>query len=464
MPEDSLKRYDSIVIGAGQGGKPLALSLANAGQQVALIEREHIGGTCVNVGCTPTKTMVASARVAYLSSRGREYGVHTGSVNMDMHRIRERKRTVVKSFREASERQIANTEGLTLIRGAATFDGPASLRVTLNDGGGSQRLKADRIVIDTGGRVAVPEIDGLQNIPYLDSTSIMEIDQLPEHLIVLGGGYVGLEFGQMFRRFGSRVTVVHRGMRVLSREDEDVADGIAKILRDDGIALIPGVRPVRVHAGGGIISLVIATPSGERTVQGSHLLIATGRTPNTEDLHLEAASIETDSHGFIKVSDSLETTCKTVYAIGDVKGGPAFTHISYDDFRVLQRRFLHGEDATIRNRYVPYTVFIDPQLGRVGLTESEARNRGLEFRIATMPMSYVARAIEVDETRGFVKVLIDGKSDRILGCSVLGLEGGEIMAMLQIAMMGNMGYAQLRDATFAHPTLAESLNTLFAAV
>jgi pyruvate/2-oxoglutarate dehydrogenase complex dihydrolipoamide dehydrogenase (E3) component len=457
------KRYDTVVIGAGQGGKPLAVALANAGQKVALVEREHVGGTCINVGCTPTKTMVASARAAYLARRGADYGVHTsGPVTMDMVRVRERKRNIVESFRGGSERQIEKTKNLDLVRGEASFQGKRSLRVVLN-ASAPVDLTAERIVIDTGTRSDTPSVEGLNDVPFLDSTSVMELDHVPRHLIILGGGYIGLEFGQMFRRFGSEVTIIHRGKQLLSREDEDVARAVADILREDGVTVLLNSSPVAVkETGTEAISVRVSSGGEERTVDGSHILVATGRVPNTEALQPAAGGVETNDRGFIRVNSALETSADGVFAIGDVKGGPAFTHISYDDFRILRLRFLQEKRETIEGRLVPYVVFIDPQLGRVGLSETDARAAGIRYRVATMPMEYVARALEMDETRGFMKVLADGESDQILGCAVLGIEGGEIMAMIQIAMMGRVPCARLRDAIFAHPTLAESLNNLCA--
>jgi pyruvate/2-oxoglutarate dehydrogenase complex dihydrolipoamide dehydrogenase (E3) component len=290
----------------------------------------------------------------------------------------------------------------------------------------------------------------------------MELDAVPDHLLVMGGGYVGLEFGQMFRRFGSRVTVVQRGAQLLGREDPDVAEAVAEILRQDGIDILLNTAALRVeHADAGTIRLTVQAPAGERQIDGSHLLVAVGRAPNTERLNLQAAGVQTDARGYIQVDDHLRTNVPGIYAMGDVKGPPAFTHISYDDYRILRANLIEGRDASIAGRLVPYTVFIDPQLGRVGLTETEARARNLHIRVARMPMSYVARALEVDEPRGAMKVIVDAESDQILGCAILGIEGGEIMAMLQIAMMGNLPYGVLQEAIFAHPTLAESLNNLF---
>jgi pyruvate/2-oxoglutarate dehydrogenase complex dihydrolipoamide dehydrogenase (E3) component len=457
------ERYDAVVVGAGQGGGPLSTALARAGRRTALVEREHVGGTCINEGCTPTKTMVASARAAYLARRSGDYGVHVGPVAIDMVRVRQRKREIVDSFRSGSERRIEITDGLELLRGQASFTGARTLKVRMTDGS-VRHLSADSIFINTGARPGVPPLEGFDRVPFLDSTSIMELDEVPERLLVLGGGYVGLEFAQMFRRFGSRVTIIQRGAQLLGREDPDVAEAVAGILREDGVEVLLDTVPVRSWAREGSIHLIVQNADGERELDGSHLLVATGRVPNTEDLDLPEAGVNVDKRGFVMVNERLETNVPGVYAIGDVKGGPAFTHISYDDFRILRTNLIEGGDATTRDRLVPYTVFIDPQLGRVGMSEQEARDGGLNVRIAKMPMNYVARALEVDESRGFMKAIVDVNTGRILGCAVLGIEGGEIMAMMQIAMMGKIPYSVLRDAVFAHPTLAESLNNLFASI
>jgi pyruvate/2-oxoglutarate dehydrogenase complex dihydrolipoamide dehydrogenase (E3) component len=451
--------YDAIVIGTGQAGNPLSKALASAGWKTAVIERLRVGGTCVNVGCTPTKTMVASARVAYLARRAADYGIHTGEISVHMAEVRRRKQSIVDSFRDGGRRAIENTKNLDLLFGEASFTGPHSIAVKMNDGE-ARHLSAKKIFINTGCRPADPRVVGIDQITVLDSTSIMELDELPEHLLVLGGGYVGLEFGQMFRRFGSRVTIVQRASQLLGREDQDVADEVAKILREDGVEVLLDTEAARVENGGGEIRLTVQAPEGERTLTGSHLLAAVGRVPNTETLNLPSAGIETDRNGFIKVNERLETTAPGVYALGDVKGGPQFTHISYDDYRIIRTNLIEGGDATINDRFTPYTVFIDPQLGRVGLSESEARAKGLNIRVARMPMSYVARALEVSESRGFMKAVIDADTKQILGCAVLGIEGGEIMSMIQIAMMGKLPYTVLKDGIFAHPTLAESLNNL----
>ena len=458
------QHYDAVVIGSGQGGNPLAGALAGAGRKTAVIEREHVGGTCINEGCTPTKTMIASAKVAYLDRRSADYGVRNGPVNVDMVEVRRRKRAIVDTFRGGSEQRLEDAENLQLIRGEARFTGPKELEVRLYRGE-AVRISAENVFINVGARPGSVPVDGLDAVPTLDSTKIMELDEVPEHLLVLGGGYVGIEFAQMFRRFGSEVTVVQRGPQLLSREDADVAEAVAEILHGDGVEVLldTEAQGVRQDESGGI-RLTVNEAAGERTLSGSHLLVAAGRPPNTDLLNLEAAGIKTDERGFVEVNERLETNVPGVYALGDAKGGPAFTHISYDDYRVIEANLLNGENATITNRLGPYTVFIDPQLGRVGLSEAEAREQGRDVRVASIPMSYVPRALEMAESRGMMKAVIDGETSEILGCAILGVEGGEIMAMIQIAMMGKLPYTALRDGVFAHPTLAESLNKLFATV
>jgi pyruvate/2-oxoglutarate dehydrogenase complex dihydrolipoamide dehydrogenase (E3) component len=452
--------FQAIVIGSGQAGTPLCTALAGSGLRTALIERAHVGGTCVNEGCTPTKTMVASARVAALARRGPEYGVHTGTISVDLARVRQRKRDIVTQFREGSEAGLRKTANLELIDGDAAFAGPASVRVRLNQGG-ERTLTGERFFVNAGSRPSAPALPGLADVPFLNSTTIMELDAIPEHLLVLGGGYVGLEFAQMFRRFGSRVTIVQSGGQLLNREDPDVAQAVAALLREDGIEILLNAEASHAAGTGSRIRLGIRIGADLVEREGSHLLVATGRTPNTDTLNVRAAGIELDGGKFIKVGNTLETTRPDIFALGDIKGGPAFTHIAYDDFRILRTNLIERGQATTDGRLVPYTVFIDPQLGRVGLTEAEARAQRRNIRVATMPMTSVARATEVAESRGFMKAVIDADSDRILGAAVLGLEGGELMSMLQLAMMGGLRYTVLRDAVFAHPTLAESLNNLF---
>jgi pyruvate/2-oxoglutarate dehydrogenase complex dihydrolipoamide dehydrogenase (E3) component len=453
-------RYHAIVIGSGQGGTPLARALAKAGQRTALIERQHVGGTCINEGCTPTKTMVASARVAYLARRAMDYGVLAGDIRMDMQRVRQRKRDIVDRFRTGSQQRLERTANLDLIFGEARFTAAKSVLVRL-PGAADRQLSADRIFINAGTRPGVPKLDGLDSVPFLDSTSIMELDAVPAHLLVLGGGYVGLEFGQMFRRFGSRVTIVHSRSQLLVGEDPDVAQEVATILQQDGVEILLNTKAQRVAPSGSEIQLTVRVENATRPLTGSHLLIATGRVSNTDTLNLSAAGIATDPRGFLKANGRLETNVEGIYALGDIKGGPAFTHISYDDFRILRTNLLENGHATTENRLVPYTLYIDPQLGRIGLTEAEARAQSKKINVAKLPMSQVARALEVGETRGFMKAIVDAQNGRILGAAVLGIEGGELMSMLEIAMISELPFSVLREATFAHPTLAESLNNLF---
>jgi pyruvate/2-oxoglutarate dehydrogenase complex dihydrolipoamide dehydrogenase (E3) component len=451
-----MEDFDAIIIGSGQGGNPLAEALIAAGKKTAMIERQDVGGTCINRGCSPTKTMVASARVAYLARRGAGYGVHTGPISVDLGKVRERKRAVVSNFRQNREKRLEKVKA-DLIRGEASFTGPKQLRVALN-GGGERLLRADQIFIDTGTESAKPPIKGLDAVPCLDNDSIMELAQVPEHLLVLGGGYIGVEFGQMYRRFGSKVTIIQAGPQLLREEDEDVAEEVLKILREDGLEILLNARAQEVKPG---IALKVDVEGKTQTFEGSHLLLATGRKPNTGALKPAAGGVETDERGFIKANDRLETSAPGVYAIGDVKGGPAFTHISYDDFRILKANLLDGGKRSTRDRMVPFTVFMDPQLGRVGMTESGAKKSGRKIRVARMPMTSVARAIEVDETRGFMKAIVDAETEEILGATVLGLEGGEVMSVFQMAMMGHLKWSVLHDAVLAHPTLAESINNLF---
>jgi len=456
-----LEHYDAVVIGAGQGGDPLARAWAGAGRKVALVERSAVGGTCVNTGCTPTKAMAASARVAYLARRASEFGVqHDDKISVNLAQVRDRTQGIVRDFRQGTEKHI-QAKGVDLIYGRARFAGPKSLTVALNDGG-QRELEADQIFINVGARPTAPPIAGLDAVPYLDYVSIEQLDTLPEHLLILGGSYIALEFGQMFRRFGSGVTIVEREEHLMSREDADVSEEMAKILREDGIEIYTQAKATRVNKTDAGIALTIQTANGrEKTLTGSHLLAATGRVPNTDDLGLDAAGVETDAHGFVRVGERLETNVPGVYALGDCKGGPQFTHISYDDFRILCANLLDGKDYTTKDRPVPYTVFTDPQLGRVGMTETEARQAGHRLCVAKLPMTESARAIETGETRGFMKAVVDADTDQILGCAILSVEGGEIMAVLEMAMLGKVPYTVIRDGVFAHPTLAESLNNLF---
>jgi pyruvate/2-oxoglutarate dehydrogenase complex dihydrolipoamide dehydrogenase (E3) component len=456
-PTNTVEVFDAIIIGSGQGGNPLAGALTEAGRKTALIERQDVGGTCINRGCTPTKTMVASARVAYLARRAADYGVDVGPVAVDMKRVRERKRAIVSSFREGGEKRLAKAH-VELIRGEASFTGPRQLRVALH-GGGERRLSAPQIFIDTGTHSATPAIEGLDGVPYFNNGTVMELDHVPDHLLILGGGYIGVEFSQMFRRFGSRVTIIQSGPQLLSAEDQDIAGEVVKILRQDGVTVLLNAHTEKVTRTNDVVTLTLTGQA--QVIEGSDLLVAAGRVPSTGALKPAAAGIETDKRGFIRVNDRLETSAPGVYAIGDVNGGPQFTHIAYDDYRILKANLLDGGQRTVRDRMVPFTVFLDPQLGRVGMTEREAQKSGRRIRVARMPMTSVARALEIDETRGLMKAIVDAETEEILGATVLGYEGGEVMAVFEMAMMGRLKYSVLRDAVFAHPTLAESLNNLF---
>ena len=393
-------------------------------------------------------------------------GGKPSEVMVDMNVVRKRKRDIVDSFRGGSEGRLKRAENVTLMSGKARFVGKKEVEVALK-AGRKEKLTAEWVFVNVGCRPAPLAVPGASEVEILDSTSVMELDIVPEHLVVVGGGYVGLEFAQMFRRFGSRVTVVQRSGKLLGREDEDVADEVKKILEEDGLEILLNAKPAsvkRVDGGKLELTLDLSVVGGKKTVTASHILAAAGRVPCTEDLGLETAGVESGKGGFLKVNDKLETNVAGIYALGDVKGGPAFTHISYDDFRILKANVLDGGSASIANRLVPYTVFIDPQLGRIGLTEEEAKAQGRRVRVGKMPMTWVARALEMDETRGLMKVLVDAESEQILGCAILGIDGGEVMSMLQIAMIGKLPYTALRDAVFAHPLLAESLNNLFGSL
>ncbi len=459
-----METYDAIIIGSGQAGNPLAVKLAISGKNVALVEREHIGGSCINTGCSPTKTMEASGRVAHLVRRGADYGVHfKGPVTVDMERVRHRKRNIVSSFRSGDRAKLERKD-VQIVMGEGRFLSSKELEVVLEDGG-VRRLKGELIFIDTGTRPAVPRIEGLSDCTILNNESIMELDHVPAHLMIIGGGYVGVEFARMFQRFGSEVTIIHRGAHILSREDEDLAQAIQEIFQKDGIRII---LEADTHSASqdtdGKILLKLTCKEGEETISGTHLLVATGRIPNTDMLNLKAAGVKTDEEGYVLVDSRLRTTAPNIYALGDVKGGPAFTHIAYDDYRIVKANLLDNGDRTLDSRILPYVVFIDPQLGRVGLSEREALEQGVPHEVVQMPMKHIARALEVDETAGFMKALVQPDSGRILGFACLGIEGGELMAVVQVAMAGGLTWQDLKNMIFAHPTLAESLNNLFALV
>ena len=455
-----MEKYDAIVIGSGQAGTPLSKKLAESGLKTALIEKRWVGGTCVNDGCSPTKTMVASAKLAWSVANAEKLGVHVGGYTVDFHEIIDRKNDVVHRMRDGSEKGIRETENLDLVYGTAAFTGPKEVTITLNDGG-KQVLSADKFFINVGEKPSIPKIDGIEEIDYLTSTSIMELDEIPEHLAIIGSGYIALEFGQMFRRFGSKVTILEQSERILRHEDKDIAEEIVKIFSEEEINIITDCKVELIKKEGDTINLFLSIDEKEDNISCTHVLVAAGRKPQTAELGLDVAGVVIDEKGYVKVNDKLETSAEGIFALGDVKGGPAFTHIAYDDYRVIRKNNIENGNESIKDRLVPYCMFIDPQLGRVGITEQEAKESGKEILVATMPNSSVARSIETGDTRGMMKAVIDKETGKILGASVLAEQGGEIVTILQLAMMGGITYNQLKDGVFAHPTYAESLNNLF---
>jgi pyruvate/2-oxoglutarate dehydrogenase complex dihydrolipoamide dehydrogenase (E3) component len=447
-------KYDAIIVGSGQAGNPLVYRLADLGWSVALIEKKYLGGTCINVGCTPTKTMVHRAQVAHYARDAARWGINASSVSVDLAKIVAQKDEVVLSFRGSQQRQVDKRANLRLYRGQASFVAPHQMKI------GEELLESEKIFINTGGRPNIPAIPGLETVSYLTNETIMQLTAVPEHLLILGGGYIGLEFGQMFRRFGSRVTVLHTGKQIVPREDPEIATELQKALEAEGIQFLLNTRATRAENKSGSITLSFESTAGASSVTGSHLLVATGRGPNTDDLGLDKAGIETDKKGSIKVNGRLETNVSGVWALGDCKGGPAFTHISYNDFQIVYGNLIEGKNLTIENRLVPYCVFTDPQLGGVGLTEKEARAKGFKLKIGKCPMTYVARAIERGETAGLMKLVVDASNDRILGASILSSEGGELVQILSTLMLANQPYTLLKGAVYIHPTLAEGFFSL----
>ena len=457
----SPEQVDAIIIGSGQAGNPLAAALSKAGKKTVIIENKYVGGTCVNTGCTPTKTMIASAKVAEQARRGLTYGVHTGEVTVEMAEVRARKREVVDVWRSGSEKSLEDAEHVELVRGLGRFCSRDTVEARLNDGG-ARSFTAPWIFINTGLSSITPEVEGIETVRSLTNESVMELDELPGHLLILGGSYIAVEFAQMFRRFGSRVTIVSTAEHLLPREDPDIAEELRKILVEDGVVFVLGASANVAHVDDSTVVLNVKLEKGmDRELTGTHLLLAVGRKPNTFALNLAAAGVEMDDHGYIKVNDKLETSTPGIYALGDVKGGPAFTHISYDDYRIVAANLLEGGHRLVSDRPLPYTVFTDPELGRIGMTETEARASGRKIRVAKMPASSIARAYETGESRGVMKIIVDAETEQILGAAVLTGEGGELASMLQIAMVGKLPYTALRDGVFSHPTWAESLNTIF---
>jgi pyruvate/2-oxoglutarate dehydrogenase complex dihydrolipoamide dehydrogenase (E3) component len=448
--------YDAIVIGAGQGGPPLAHKLADLGQRVALIEREHLGGSCINYGCTPTKTMIASARIAHYARRGPEFGVHTGDVQINLREVVARKDAMVKQWRDGQQGHVDRRDTLDLYRGHGRFTGPHEVEVN------GETLTSDRIVINTGTRPRILPLPGLDEVGYLTNRNIMDLTEVPRHLIVLGGNYLGLEFGQMFRRFGSEVSVVEINGQITPREDEDIAKTLQEALEEEGMRFHFGASASAVARTADGIEVTLQPSGGgaTTTLQGTHLLMSIGQVPNSDDLGLDAAGIETDRGGWIKTNGRLETSAPGVWAVGDVKGGPAFTHVSYDDHLVIYDNLIEGKDRTIEGRILPYALYTDPELGRVGLSEKEAREAGYKLKVGSIPMAWVARAIERSETKGMMKVVVNAETDRILGAAMLGAEGGELIQTIMTLMLADAPWTLFEKRMFIHPTLTEGFFTL----
>ncbi|MDO7877266.1 mercuric reductase [Hymenobacter sp. ASUV-10] len=459
MPATS---FDALIIGSGQAGTPLAYALADAGRRVAIIESASLGGSCLNYGCAPTKALLASAQRAHHVRTAGELGIEPGQWQVDFAAVIERMHRLRQNSRNSIERKLTkDRDGITLLRGWARFTAPHTLAVALH-GGGEELVTAPLVFINTGTGPAVPDIEGLEGSGYLTSDSLLlTLTEQPKHLLIMGGSYIGVEFGQMMRRLGCRVSIIDTKPRLMAREDADVSKPLQELLEAEGIELVLSAQVRRVTRGTDEqITLTVETKDGPRHLRGSHLLVATGRVPHTADLGLEHTAIELDKKGYIQVNEHLQTAQRGVYALGDVKGGPQFTHISYDDYRIVRDAILHGKQRSAEGRPLPYVVFTEPQLGRIGLSKNQAREQKIPFRVSRLPARNIGRANETGLTEGFVEVLV-GDDDRILGASVFCEQGGEIMTMFQLAMAGGLRYPQLVDMIIAHPTWAEVLNNAF---
>jgi pyruvate/2-oxoglutarate dehydrogenase complex dihydrolipoamide dehydrogenase (E3) component len=453
-------RYEILVIGSGEAGKHLTWNMAQAGHRTAVVERKYIGGSCPNIACLPSKNVIRSAKASWFAQHGAEYGIQTGLVSTDMRGVYNRKRKMVEEGVQFHLDRFKST-GAELIRGEAHFVAPKTIEVRLNDGG-RRTVTGDRVFLDLGSRATIPDIPGLADAKPMTHVEALDLQRLPAHVIVLGGGYVGLEFAQALRRFGARVTIIERGSQVATAEDTDVSQALHENFTSEGIEVLLGAQVRSVEGlSGRSVQVHFETDSGDLTIEGSDLIIAVGRTPNTQVIGLETAGIGLDARGYIEVNERLETTAPDVWAMGDCAGSPNFTHVAFDDFRVV-RDNLSGGSRTTRDRLIPFCMFTDPELARVGLSESEARKRGIAYRLAKLPMAAVLRAVAIGETRGFVKMLIEAQSDRILGFTAFGIEASEMMAAVQTAMLGGLPYTVLRDAIFTHPTSAEGLGPLLA--
>jgi pyruvate/2-oxoglutarate dehydrogenase complex dihydrolipoamide dehydrogenase (E3) component len=448
-------KYDAIVIGTGQAGPSLAVRLAGTGMKVAIIERKRFGGTCVNNGCIPTKTLVASARAAHVARRAGDYGVTIrSSIAVDMKKVKMRKDTVVRQSSDGLERWLRNTPNLTVIEGQARFADAHRVRVA------DELLEADKFFINVGGRAAIPPLPGIDEVSYLNNSTMMDVDFLPDHLVVIGGSYVGLEFAQMYRRFGSEVTVVERGPRLIKSEDQDVSENIKTILEGEGIKIRLDAECVAFEKRGAKVAVQVDCNSGDKTIIGSHALLAVGRVPNTSDLGLENAGIEVDGRGYIQVDDQLRTNVPGIYALGDCNGRGAFTHTAYNDYEIVAANLLDGDERRVSDRITAYALYIDPSLGRAGMTEAEVRKSGRKALIAKRPMTEVGRAREKGETEGFMKILVDAETKKILGASLLGIECDEVIHSILDVMYANAPYTVIQRAVHIHPTVSELIPTM----
>ena len=449
------EHVDVIVIGAGQAGPPLAARCGTEGLKTVLIEREQMGGTCVNNGCIPTKTLLASARVAALARRAAEYGVMLDQgVRIDMPAVKARKDAIVQASRTGVTKWMANAKNVSVIHGQARFTGAHEIEV------GGRKLTADRIFINVGGRPSTPTLTGMDSVPFLNNISMMDVDFVPAHLIVIGGSYIGLEFAQMYRRFGAEVTVCEMGPRLIGREDEDVSDEVRAILEREGVTVRTGATCLSVERQGSGVTVGVECDSGAPKMEGSHLLIATGRTPNTEDLGLDRAGIATDKRGYISVNDQLETSTPGVYALGDVNGRGAFTHTAWNDYEIVAANLFDGGTRRVTDRITAYALFTDPPLGRIGMSFNEARATGRPLLAAKMPMTRVGRAREAGETQGFMKIVVDAETKRILGAALLGLSGDEVVQSILEVMVADAPYTSINRGVHIHPTVSELLPTL----
>ena len=449
------QRFEAVIIGTGQAGPALAARLSGAGMKIAIVERGRFGGTCVNTGCIPTKTLVASAYAAHLARRGEEYGVITGGpVTVDMKKVKARKDQISQRSSGNVEKWVRGQENCTVYQGHARFESANTLRV------GDELLEAERIFINVGGRALVPPMPGLDQVPYFTNSTMMDVDFLPEHLVVVGGSYIGLEFGQMYRRFGSKVTIVERGPRLIHREDEDVSQAVRELLEAEGIDVQLESNCLSTRREGSQVVVGLDCSNGAREAAGTHLLLAVGRVPNTDDLGLEKSGVETDAHGYIKVDEQLRTNVPGIWAMGDCNGRGAFTHTSYNDYEIIAANLLDNDPREVSDRIPCYGLFVDPPLGRVGMTLNEAKQTGRKLLVGTRPMTRVGRAVEKGESLGFMKVIVDAETKRILGASILGVTGDEVVHSLLDVMYANAPYTTISRAMHIHPTVTELVPTL----